>query len=95
MQPQKVGGQYLFTKSDNYEDYSSGRVLYGATGATNFPVRLASEIFQRAKYYLTEQCINGPYTLSYPLYVAAYSQTVPGLLHRANIKSIYSSDDIV
>lgn len=92
MQPKKVGGQYHFTKNDNYEDYSSGRVLYGVTGSTNFPVRLASEIFQRAKYFLTEQGFNSPYTICDPFCGAAYSLTVLGLLHGKEIKSIYASD---
>jgi hypothetical protein len=30
----------------NFEDYSSGRVIYGGVGATNFPVRLSNQIFQ-------------------------------------------------
>lgn len=92
MKPQKVGGQYQFTSNQNYEDYSSGRVLYGVTGATNFPVRLASEIFQRAKYYLTNQGHKGPYTIYDPFCGAAYSLTVLGLLHGEDIKSIYASD---
>lgn len=92
MQPKKVGGQYQFTKNDNYEDYSSGRVLYGATGATNFPVRLASEIFQRAKYYLTDQGHKGPYTIYDPFCGAAYTLTVLGLLHGEDIKSLFASD---
>ena len=37
---------YKFIKTkENYKDYSSGRVIYGVAKATNFPVRLASEIF--------------------------------------------------
>jgi hypothetical protein len=92
MQPQKVGGQYQFTKNGNYEDYSSGRVLYGATGATNFPVRLTSEIFLRAQYYLTEQGNRGPYSIYDPFCGAGYSLSVLGLLHGENIKSIYASD---
>jgi 23S rRNA (guanine2535-N1)-methyltransferase len=92
MQPKKVGGQYQFTTNKNFEDYSSGRVLYGVTGSTNFPVRLASEIFQRAKYYIREQGTNGPYTIYDPFCGAAYSLTVLGLLHGTDIKSIYTSD---
>jgi tRNA G10 N-methylase Trm11 len=92
MEPKKVGGQYQFTTNDNFEDYSSGRVLYGITGSTNFPVRLASEIFQRAKYYLTEQGRKAPYAIYDPFCGAAYSLTVLGLLHGADIKSIYASD---
>lgn len=92
MEPRKVGGQYQFTKNESYQDYSSGRVLYGATGATNFPVRLVSEIFQRAKYYLKEHNFDGPYTIYDPFCGAAYSLTVLGLLHSKDIKSLYASD---
>jgi 23S rRNA (guanine2535-N1)-methyltransferase len=40
--------KYRFAvQRENYEDLSSGRVLYGQPGSTAFPVRIASEIFQR------------------------------------------------
>ncbi len=91
-QPTKNGGQYQFTINQNYEDYSSGRVLYSATGATNFPVRLVSEMFQRAKHYLIESNVNTPYTLYDPFCGTGYSLTVLGLLHGQDIKSIYASD---
>jgi len=32
----------------DYSDFASGRVLYSAPNTTAFPVRLASEIVQRA-----------------------------------------------
>ena len=37
---------------ENYEDYSSGRVIYGTAGAAKFPVRLSSEVFQQCAHYL-------------------------------------------
>jgi 23S rRNA (guanine2535-N1)-methyltransferase len=92
MEPKKVGGQYQFTSNVNYEDYSSGRVLYGATGATNFPVRLVSEIFQRSKYYLENQGRAGPYTIYDPFCGAGYSLTVLGFMHGEDIKHILASD---
>lgn len=92
MQPQKIGGPYQFTTNDNYEDYSSGRVLYGATGATNFPVRLISEMFLRCHYYLSEQGNAGPYSIYDPFCGAGYSLTILGLLHSKHIKSLYASD---
>ncbi len=36
----------------NYSDLASGRVLYSVPGHHAFPVRLASEIFQRCLAYL-------------------------------------------
>lgn len=92
MEPKKAGGPYHFTTNDNYEDYSSGRVLYGATGASNFPVRLASEIFQRSIYYLKEQGGHSPYAVYDPFCGAAYSLTVLGFLHGRDIKSLTASD---
>ena len=41
--------KYRFeTKKRDYSDLASGRVLYNAPNTTAFPVRLASEIVQRA-----------------------------------------------
>ena len=39
--------EYKFAPNDNYEDLSCGRVIYHRAGFSNFPVRLASEIFMR------------------------------------------------
>lgn len=83
--------QYNATK-ENYEDYSSGRVLYGASGATNFPVRLASEIFQRCATYLQSKGNVGPYNVFDPFCGVGYSLTVVGFLHGAQISSITASD---
>jgi len=39
--------KYRFqTNKANYEDYSSGRVLYGLPGTPAFPLRIVAEIFQ-------------------------------------------------
>ncbi len=83
--------QYAVTK-ENYEDYSSGRVIYGATGATNFPVRLSSEVFQQCVHYLKGKGKAGPYKLYDPFCGVAYSLTVIGFLHGAEIESIAGSD---
>jgi 23S rRNA G2445 N2-methylase RlmL len=83
--------QYTATKG-NYEDYSSGRVLYGAPGATNFPVRLSSEVFQLCANYLTNRGKSRPYKIYDPFCGVAYSLTVMGFLHGAEINSIAASD---
>ena len=80
---------------ENYEDYSSGRVIYGATGATNFPVRLSSEIFQQCIHHLKSKGKPGPYKIYDPFCGVAYSLTVIGFLHRAEIESIAASDSDV
>jgi tRNA G10 N-methylase Trm11 len=76
----------------NYEDYSSGRVLYGAPGATNFPVSLTLEIFEKCSEYLTKKGNSGPYIIYDPFCGVAYSLTVLGLLRGENIKEIFASD---
>jgi tRNA G10 N-methylase Trm11 len=87
------GSKYKFvTTKENYEDYSSGRVIYGTPGATNFPVRLISEIFQRATARLTNDGINPPYSIYDPFCGAGYSLTILGLLYGRAIKNIYASD---
>ena len=50
----------------NYEDYASGRVLYNQQGTTDFPVRLASEIFLRCLNILQNDGFGGPYTIFDP-----------------------------
>jgi hypothetical protein len=85
--------RYRFVKpGDSYEDYSSGRVLYGAPGATNFSVRLISEVFQRCAEYLNLKGTSGPFVIYDPLCGAGYSLAVLGLLHGSSIKSIFASD---
>lgn len=77
---------------ENYEDYSSGRVLYGATGATNFPVRLSSEVFQQCASHLVSKGKMGPYKIYDPFCGVAYSLTVTGFLHGEEIDEIIASD---
>jgi 23S rRNA (guanine2535-N1)-methyltransferase len=86
-------GKYKFaTTKRNYEDYSSGRVFYGSPGATGFPVRLASEIFQRCAQRLIAKGLAPPYTLYDPCCGGGYSPSVIGYLHGSQIQSIYCSD---
>lgn len=80
------------TKRENFEDLSSGRVLHGAPGATNFPVRLASEIFQRCADVLEQDGRKPPYTVYDPLCGVGYTLTVLGLLHGKQIERLVGSD---
>ena len=34
--------KYKYCENDNFEDFASGRVIYGGTGVPNFPVRLGN-----------------------------------------------------
>jgi tRNA G10 N-methylase Trm11 len=77
---------------ENFEDYSSGRVLYGAPKATNFSVRLADEIFIKCKDYLVSKGNKGPYIMYDPFCGAGYAVTVLGIMHGQDIKKIFASD---
>src|SRR5690606_38122627 len=76
-------------KNANYEDFSSGRVLYHIKGMTNFPVRLAQEIYGRCLEYslkkedilLYDCCCGGGYLI-----------TVLGFLNQDTITKIVGSD---
>ena len=75
---------YLFATQDlDYSDYSSGRVLYSQPGAPAFPVRLASEIFQRARHILGADRPGAERRLALfdPVCGGAYHLTTLGFLH--------------
>lgn len=81
--------EYKYGQNQNYEDFSSGRVLYHGEGMTNFPVRLAQEIYGRCLEYspkkshitLYDCCCGGGYLL-----------TVLGFLNQDSIGKIIGSD---
>ncbi|MGI6576124.1 MAG: hypothetical protein ACOX3A_09905 [bacterium] len=81
--------EYKYGKNGNYEHFSSGRVLYHGSGMTNFPVRLAQEIYGRCLQYLPKKknicvydcCCGGGYLL-----------TVLGFLNQDTIGRIIGSD---
>ncbi len=83
---------YKFADNRNYQDYSSGRVLYNLPGTTSFPVRLASEIYQRCAAVLSAGGVNAPYSLYDPCCGGAYLLTCIGFLHGREISGIYASD---
>ena len=86
--------QYKYEKVPlDYSDLASGRVFYSSPGYPAFPVRLASEIFQRcltsraAIYKNMEPC-----TLYDPCCGTAYHLSVLAYLHRNDIREIIASD---
>jgi hypothetical protein len=86
--------QYKYAREQqDYSDFSSGRVFYSMPGHPAFPVRLASEIFQRcmvhraAIYNAAGRC-----TLYDPCCGAAYHLSVLGFLHGEQIREIIASD---
>lgn len=86
--------QYKYaTEQLDYSDFSSGRVFYSSPGHPAFPVRLASEIFQRCLAHRAE--IYGsatPCTLYDPCCGAAYHLSVLGFLHGEHMQKIIGSD---
>jgi len=80
---------FFFCPAGNYEDFASGRVIYGAKGIPNFPVRLIAEIFGRAlkasgkkdRLYVYDPCCGG-----------AYSLTIIGFFYGKSIEKMYASD---
>lgn len=81
---------YRFAIHDqDYSDYSAGRVFYSQPGAPAFPIRLASEIFQRALHL---QKAPAPISMYDPTCGGAYHLTALGFLHGQHIRSITASD---
>jgi len=86
--------QYQYVKDRvDYSDLTSGRVFYSLPGHPAFPVRLASEIFQRCMaireiiYKVSSPCV-----LYDPCCGAAYSLSVLGYLHGEKIQELIGSD---
>lgn len=76
----------------SYENYASGRVLLNAQGTTAFPVRLASEIYQQGRAYLTSKGSTGGYTLYDPCCGGAHLLTSIGIQHGSDLNRIIGSD---
>ncbi len=76
----------------DYSDLASGKVLIAAPGHPAFPVRLASEVFQRCLAIREGSGLTGRVSLYDPCCGAAYHLAVLGLLHRTAIRAIIASD---
>lgn len=80
---------YKYSENRNFEDLASGKVIVHRVGYTNFPVRLAQEIFSRCLHHIGnpdnvciyDPCCGGGYLL-----------TVLGFLNFERIKTIIASD---
>jgi len=85
--------KYRFAiEREDYSDYASGRVLYSAPGHPAFPVRLASEAFQRCLSVRESRGGHGPCLLYDPCCGAATHLTTLGFLHGDAIGEIIASD---
>jgi SAM-dependent methyltransferase len=84
--------QYKYAGERSYSCFASGSVLYNKRGATSFPARLSSEIFQRCAELLKSHGNKGPYTIYDPCCGGGYLLTVLGFLHGREIQRVYASD---
>lgn len=85
--------QYLFaTDRPDYSDLASGRVLYSLAGSPAFPVRLASEIFQRCLAYRRQAGELLPCVLYDPCCGAGYLLAVVAYLHAEALRAVIGSD---
>lgn len=82
------------TQDQDYSDYSAGRVLYSQPGAPAFPLRLASEVIQRARSMLgVDQSAGGRRLAVFdPTCGGAYHLAALGFRHGEWIESITASD---
>ena len=79
--------RYALTR-ENHEDLSPGEVLHSAPGFPAFPVRLASETFQRALAEHGGERV----TVWDPCCGSGYLLTVLGLVHHPQVASVLGSD---
>ena len=83
--------EYKFaTERANYADLASGHVFYSLPGYPAFPVRLASEIYQRCLAIRGKG--NAPCTIYDPCCGAAYHLCVIAYLHWDSIYRVICSD---
>ena len=80
------------TERPDYSDLASGRVFYSLPGHPAFPVRLASEIFQRCLAQRRAAGASEPPVLYDPCCGAAYLLSVVAYLHGPSIRAIVGSD---
>ncbi len=83
--------EYKFaTTYSNYADLASGSVFYSLPGSPAFPVRLASEIYQRCLAHRGKEGV--PCTLFDPCCGAAYHLSVVSYLHWDSVCRVIGSD---
>jgi 16S rRNA G966 N2-methylase RsmD len=83
--------EYKFaTERANYADLASGHVFYSLPGHPAFPIRLASEVYQRCLAW--RGLASGPCTIYDPCCGAAYHLSVLAYLHWDSISRVICSD---
>lgn len=76
----------------DYSNLASGRVFYSLPGYPAFPIRLASEIFQRCLAHFQPANPEARPVIYDPFCGAAYHLTTLAYLHRTKIGAIIASD---
>lgn len=86
--------QYKYVKEQpDYSDLTSGRVFYSLPGHPAFPIRLASEIFQRCVASRETIYQNStPCSLYDPCCGAAYHLSILAYLHGEQLREVIASD---
>src|SRR5512143_549990 len=86
--------QYQYaTEKVAYSDFTSGRVFYSLPGYPAFPVRLASEIFQRClAHRAAVYGVSTPCALYDPCCGGAYLLSVLAYLHGEHLREVMASD---
>lgn len=84
--------KYLYAPDRDFQDFASGRVIYARPGHPAFPVRLASEVFQRGLALWRKFGGKGRCTLYDPTCGGAYWLVALAYLHWDDIARIYASD---
>src|SRR5690348_10547774 len=80
------------TQRENYSAYAGGQVFHNLRGHPAFPVRLASEIFQRCLQFRSAKGLHTPVKLYDPCCGGAYHLAVLAYLHWGHIMEIRASD---
>jgi hypothetical protein len=83
--------RFVREKAD-YADLAAGQALYNLPGRPAFPVRLASEIFQRCLSIRAEAGIRSPLVLYDPCCGGGYLLTTLAFLHRSSLRAVIGSD---
>jgi 23S rRNA (guanine2535-N1)-methyltransferase len=76
----------------DYSDYAAGPVLYSMPGQPAFPIRLATDIFQRCQAQLQQYSRAAPYRVYDPCCGSAYLLVTLAYLHWPDIHEIIASD---
>jgi hypothetical protein len=76
----------------DYSAFASGQVLHSLPGRTTFPVRPASEVFQRCAAILAALGEHGPHTLYDPCCGGAQLLTTLAFLHGDRLARVIGSD---